>query len=184
MNKKKRIIIGIIISLIIITGAIIINIKIKKDNTLKEENKIAIKNNYNDLSKEVDNYNKIREEYIELASDFFYETYTDKHNDYIEILNKYTDTMNNITKNIDNIDSRCNIIYDDININKICNSYKTLYEKLINLYIYDIKDYNKKITGYNDYMNKNIDIYNIEYKEYIDYNKDGKYEGIDLNEAD
>ena len=55
MNKKKRIIIGIIISLMIISGAIIINIKIRKDNTLKEENKITIKNNYNELSKEVDN---------------------------------------------------------------------------------------------------------------------------------
>ena len=59
----------------------------------------------------------------------------------------------------------CNIIYrviyEDKNINKICDSYQELYEKIINLYVLDINNYNKKIDGYNNYKNENIDNYEM-----------------------
>ena len=89
-----------------------------------------------------------------------------------------------IDNNIDKIDKRCKIIYEDKNINKICDSYQELYEKIINLYVLDINNYNKKIDGYNNYKNENIDNYEMIHNEYIDYNDDGVYEGIDSNEED
>ena len=63
-------------------------------------------------------------------------------------------------------------------------SYKKLYEKIINLYVMDGNNYNKRVEGYNSYKNDSIELHDIKYKDYIDYNNDNKYEGIDSNEED
>ena len=184
MSKKKKIIISIIVIVLIIIISLLILLigKIKNDKQISNENIEIITINYEKLSKNIDDFNQIRNEYVELSSEFFYETYLEEEKKYLDILSRYKDNINKITLNINNIDDKCYMLYDDLSINKKCNTYKIIYEKLINLYIRDVKDYNNKIDGYNNYKNSNINFFEIEYKDYIDYNNDNRYEGIDNNE--
>lgn len=138
-----------------------------------------IKDNYNELSIVVDEYNQIRTELSSKLNNFIYENNSKEQEEYIELLTKYNN-IKNIDKNIDNINSRCTTIYKDSDVNKICDTYKVLYKKLINLYVSDLTNYNNKIASYNEYKNKEISLFQLIHDNYINYNKDEVYEGVDL----
>lgn len=143
-----------------------------------------IDSNYLELSEKVKDYNTIRKEYLELSSDAFYETYMERHDKYLDILKRYGTVIDEIDINIGEIDKRCDMIYKDSGINKICGSYKKLYEKLINLYVYDFNKYNDLVDGYNEYKDGDVEKVSMKYNDYIDYNEDKVYEGIDSSEKD
>ena len=46
----------------------------------------------------------------------------------------------------------------------------------------DLNNYNRKISSYNEYKNEDVELFNMIFKEYIDYNDDGKYEGVNDGE--
>jgi len=182
--KKKKIIITIIIVILIITFITIYIININKSRKEMQNNSEIVKTNYEKLTSYVKTYNEIRTKYTNLSSNFFYETYKDKHNEYVSLLTEYNNIIEKIDNSIDNIDIRCNVIYNDKSINSICSNYKVTYEKLINLYINDLTDYNQKLSGYNDYKKDNIEEFNMIHTEYLDYNLDKIYEGKDNNEKE
>lgn len=175
-NKKIIMIISIILILLVLTILVINIINDKKKSKVNME---LIKHNYNELSTTVTEYNQIRTDLSHKLNNFIYEDYLKEHDSYIELLTKYNNNINSIDKNINIINDKCGVIYDDINVNKICDSYKVLYEKLINLYILDLTNYNNKITSYNEYKKDDIELFKIIHSEYIDYNNDNKYEGVD-----
>lgn len=179
MKKNKKIGITLIIISFIILLVVIVSyiLNINESKKEMEENKQLIKFNYQELSDEIKNYNQIRSEYINLSKEFYYETYEEKQPSYTNLFTKYNQTIENIDKYINNIEGKCNVIYDQLEVNNICSNYKKTYEKIINIYINDITDYNNKIDGYNTYKETNISKFNMIHSEYIDYNKDNLYEG-------
>ena len=180
MNKKKIIIlVGSIVLLVII---IVIGIKISNDNKKKNEGMKVINDSYKDLANRVIEYNNIREEYLEISKKFYYETFMDKHDEYLNVLDRYDKIIAKVEEDISKIDDKCVIKYNDSNTDRICNNYKELYEKLVNLYVMDLNNYNEIVDGYNEYKNNNVSKYEGKFKEYIDFNNDKKYEGIDNNE--
>ena len=142
----------------------------------------VINTNYKELQDNVLEYNNIRTEYSSKIKDVYLDSFKDKIEEYNSLLDKYNKVIEKIDKNIDNINNKYNMLYNDININKVCNSYKVSYEKLINLYINDINNYNDKIKEYNEYKKDNIELNKIVHNNYIDYNKDNIYEGRDSSE--
>ena len=54
---------------------------------------------------------------------------------------------------------------------------------VVNIYINDVNNFNKKLTLYNEeeLSENKLEQYSSIYKEYIDYNKDNKYEEVDNN---
>ncbi len=181
MKKNKKTIIILLIILITIALISVITASFLKDKQKLSEDMEIIKNNYQELNENVSSYNTIRTNYNKLSKDFYYETYQEKHENYVKLLTNYNEVIKKIDKNIEEIDSRCEAIYKDISVNNICSSYKILYEKLINLYIVDLKTYNNKLKGYNENKNDTIEEFAMIHSEYIDYNKDNTYEGIDNN---
>lgn len=183
MKKNKKIIIWVsiitvILLIITITATVVINIK--KEKALIKENIEIIKTNYENLSNNVEEYNKIRSEHNNKMTNFFYETYLKNKEEYEKTLNDYNNIIIKIDTSIENINKKCNqTIYEDSNIVNICSNYEVLYEKLINLYVTDIKNYNKNVAGYNEYKKDNVQLFEMIHSEYIDYNNDSKYEGID-----
>lgn len=143
---------------------------------------VAIVNSYNDLSDNVINYNDIRSELEKLLSEFSYDSFSKDIDKYNDLFVRYNNVIKDIDNNINNIDDRCNYLYKDSSVNEICNNYKNLYEKLINIYIEDLSNYNKIVISYNEYSNDNIDLVDMLYEDYIDYNLDNVYEGSVKNE--
>ena len=181
MRSKKNTIIGVIV-IIIITIVSIIVLTVRKDLKEKNNNMEIIRKNYKSLITSIGNYNEIRNEYNEMSSVLIMDKYKDSHEKYVELLNKYNEEVKNINMYIDNINIRCNGLYKDSEINKICNTYKITYEKLVNLYVSDIDNYNEFIEKYNEYKKESLDKIEKIQKDYIDYNNDGKYEGRDSSE--
>ena len=183
MKKKVVIIISVIVFLVLLIG-LVIGININNKIKIMNDNMIVIQKEYDKIRDNVLEYNNIRSEYLDLTNDFYYETFMDKYQEYTSLLDRYDKVIDKIDNSILEIDKKCNIVYKDDNTNKICNSYKKLYEKIINLYVMDGNNYNKRVEGYNSYKNDSIELHDIKYKDYIDYNNDNKYEGIDSNEED
>lgn len=182
-NEKKSIkiviIFGILILIIGLISILIANImKEKKESTKNME---IIEYNYTELIANVSEYNQIRSDLSNKLNNFIYDNYLSEHESYVELLTKYNNNIKEIDKNISNINERCNVIYKDLSINKICDSYQITYEKLINLYVADLINYNNKITSYNEYNDgEDISLFELVHKDYIDYNKDNVYEGKDV----
>lgn len=167
---------------IIITGIIVANIVDEKRTIQK--NIELIKYNYNQLTNDISEYNQIRTDLLTKLDNFIYENYSEEHTEYVELLTKYNENIKRIDSSVKNINDRCNIIYSDKTINVICRSYQNIYEKMVNLYVADLTNYNNKVTGYNEYKNETIELFEMIHKEYIDYNQDNKYEGKEVqNEA-
>lgn len=169
----------------LLIGISLFIVNMVKDRNETNNNMEIINSNYNELSVNVNEYNQIRTELSGKLNNFIYEKYSLEYDGYVELLNKYNENIKKIDLNIENINDRCLVIYKDISINKICNSYKVMYEKLVNLYVSDLNNYNNKVSSYNEYKNTDISLYEMIHKDYIDYNDDKEYEGKDLgNEED
>ena len=181
--SKKKLFITISIILVISIVIVLLVVSINKDKDMINKNMEIIKDSYNNLSDNVDEYNRIRTELSGKLSDFIYESYEEEHDSYIELLNIYNNNIKNIDENVEKINGRCQFIYSDKDVNKICDSYKKIYEKLINIYIDDINNYNDKITSYNNYKESNIELFGLIYNEYLDYNNDKIYEGKDITDT-
>lgn len=177
-NKFNKIIIISIASLVLLIIVILFVISIYKGKKTSIKNMEIIRNNYNELSTNVTDYNQIRENLSEKLNNFTYENFPKEYEEYNQLLESYNDNIQKIDNNINNINSKCNNnIYNDSSVNKICDSYKILYEKIINLYVTDLNNYNNKVTSYNEYMKTDIEIFELLHKDYIDYNNDLVYEG-------
>ena len=184
MKKKKKITkIFIYISCFFLALGIILGV-----STLNKEKKIItnkmdnIKSSYHNLSNDIEKYNSIRKEYTNLSNDLILDKYLDSHERFINVLNNYNEVMNDIDSSVKNINKNCTNDFIDKDVTEICNNYEKLYEKLVNIYINDINGYNYKINSYNEYKKDNIALFDSLYKYYIDYNKDGTYEGRENNE--
>lgn len=181
MKKTVKIVIGIVV-LIIIGVIVLFIVNFKKDQKKNEKSMEIIENNYNDLTLEVKNYNQIRREYIDLFDGLYYDSFSSKKDDALKLMNKYNESIKNIDKYVGKISSRCDYLYRDKNVNTICNGYGVVYEKLVNLYVGDLTKYNNFVKEYNASQNDNMENIVALHTDYIDYNKDGKLEGNDINE--
>lgn len=180
-KKKNKKIIFYIIGGIVLIIILLLIISISNGKKDASKNMAVIRSSYTDLSNNVKDYNSIRAELEDLLSNFMYDSFDKDIDKYRDIFVRYDDIIKKIDSNINNIDDRCNYIYSDNEVNKICSNYKVIYEKLINLYVMDIDIYNKKVSSYNEYSNKDIELVSKLYDGYIDYNGDNKYEGIDVS---
>jgi len=181
--KKNKIIIIILCTLtLVFTGIGVILFNIVKEKEAINEKIDKINKDYKELSEVVNTYNEIRTKYIDLTSNFILDKYKDNHEEYVELFTNYNNAINEIDNLVKDISTNCNYIYKDKNANNICSSYKILYEKLVNLYVGDLLDYNIKLSKYNEYKNDNIPEFKMVHNDYVDYNNDNVYEGRDTSE--
>lgn len=168
-KKKNKRIIFYVGGGIILIGIVLLFISFVNGKKDVDKNMAIIKSNYNDLSNNVIDYNIIRGELGVLFNNFRYDSFDLDIDKYRDIFVRYDEVIRKIDSNVLNIDDMCNVIYSDSEINKICDNYKSIYEKLINLYVMDIDIYNNKVSSYNEYSGKNIDLvsklYDYNYEE-------------------
>ena len=77
------------------------------------------------------------------------------------------------------LDDKCDKMYNDKEVNKICSNYKNDYELVLKIFNSDILNYNNKLNLYNKDNNKGLELFNSKYiKGYIDNNIDLKKEEV------
>lgn len=182
MKKKTVMKTSIILIVIVVIGILINNFikSINEDKRITIENIEIIEESYKELKKEVENYNNSRKEIATFINNFYYDTIENSYQSNLELLKKHDNTIGKITEKINILNKKCNIVYNDTQINNICNNYKKDYEVIINVFINDINNYNNKLSSYNKDNNKELELFKSEFAtDYIDYNKDKIYEKKD-----
>ena len=120
--------------------------------------------------------------YNSVLTNIYYDNMQEEDNHIKNVLSNYENLVDELTKNTNHLNSLCeDMYYSDSIANNRCNNYKSIYEQVVNYFVSDIKSYNEIVDKYNKYQEENssefrIDKYNTK-KNYIDYNKDKKYDG-------
>ncbi len=157
MNKKKIIIISIIvIELIGIFIYSIIN-SIKSDQRHAKEIMLNILKNYNIYSYQIETYNTKREELKELITneDVYYATFYENSIKINTTLEQYNKITNEIVNNNKYLNDNCKKYYADIEINNMCDMFNRSYKSIYKVFENDINSYNKTIKKYNEWVKKN-----------------------------
>jgi len=172
MKNKKIILIIFAIVVFIILGIFIFNIISDKIKTNKKmEN---INNAYIKIGELVESYKSFKDYMYKSLNDLYEETIDFVHSENLSLLGTYEDKVFLIEEQVNILNDECITIYNDKKVNDICNSYKTDFEKIVNLLVSDILEYNKTIKKYNEELSKDLPIYNFNfYSDYIDYDNDG-----------
>ena len=138
---------------------------------------ISFKSEFKKLEQNINNYNGIRDNIETNLNDYYTEKLTNDYNTYIDLLTKEENTIKQIETNIDNIKNNCqNRIFNEKEVNNICNTYKDYYETVVNIFIKDKNQVNKMITTYNNTTNNTLEEYiSNTYNDFIDYNEDRIY---------
>lgn len=153
MKKKKRIIIGIII-LVIVGMITIFSLKItsqiKEKNEIREQDKKEIQENYDDLNKLANEFNKQQELFDELYQNTFLDSLKEQTETYQTVLKEYHKIVIEMTTIGDKVKEKCQNDYQDSNITKNCNSINKTKESAESVYVKDKQRYNELIEKYNN----------------------------------
>lgn len=178
MSNKKILIISILSMftvILIIVGMILFSVNKKQKMLI--ENVDIIKSDYAKFSSNTSDSEKIKEELTNKLTTFSNETYEEDHTEYQRILKEYDSNIKYINEIVEDLEEKCQYEYDDQMINLLCRGFDILYEESINAYITNVNEYNNKLSMYNDNRDKKYNLHTLIYDKYIDYDKDGEYEG-------
>lgn len=173
--------------LMIFSGCVssfIINLKNDKEEVLRRMGSVS--ETFEDFSTYVSLYEDERDSlYEKVLSSFYYDTMFSQDTLVKNKLTNYENIVDDIEKEKNLLDGLCNdVYYPEYSANNKCGNYKTIYEQVVNYFVSDIKFYNKNVDNYNNYVKNNngtnlIAKYKTN-KKYIDYNKDGKFDGKEV----
>lgn len=142
---------------------------------------------YDKFSLDVDNFNDIRNQiYLDIFENTYYETLLNNDAKFKEMLSNYGKSVDSVDSSAKKLKKLCtNVYYPDSKINTKCSEYGSVYEQIVNAFVSDIDLYNENIVKYNEYQKENngtlfLNSY-VNKRKYLDFNKDGKYEGKEDN---
>ena len=177
-NNKKILIISILFMLTFVfalIGVLLLLVNNQKNNLTNNIDKIQ--DNYVTFSSNLTPHIETRKALTEKLEIFDSEDYASHHEEYQQILKDYDKNLKHVKSIAKKFEPVCKIKYEDANANILCKSYQLLYEEMVNIYVTNIKEYNNKITEYNEKNGKDYKLHPMIFSDYIDYNKDGVYRG-------
>ena len=184
MNKKWISVLLIIIVFLIIFGVVKFVVDLNKEKEMTEEVVSIINSSYQELQSNVIEYNKYRSLVGDSLSSYYQDSFGDEYDKIVSEFEGYDKVVSNISNNIDVIKNNCgDKIFADSDVNDICNSYKSSYEEIVNVYVNDINNFNKFVNTYNSETGNDLSNFKSSVIDnYIDYNNDGEYRGMEDNE--
>lgn len=178
MKKKNIIIVGsiVLLVLIVLVSVLVVN-KIDSDKELKRQGETIV-NDYETFKGNVEKLNEFRTHYQnDIVVNQFVETVKDEYETWVLELDEYTELIDKVSDSTENLEKLCKNNYSDKNVSNKCDAYIDAYEKVINYYINDVNSFNSIVKEYKE-ENKKSEIKEYELKyDYIDVNKDDKFEG-------
>lgn len=183
MKKRIKIVVIIAVILIILVSLILGVNKLIKDykEDVKKTKKILseITEDYADFEKKINPYNKDLTKLINMLNENSYYEKIKKNQkaviEQIEIVSKEVEEISSY----ENLKEHCTKTYADGKASRACKSFSKTYEKSVNVYIDIITAYNNIIDKANNISDgkQKLEKYDNKIKNYIDYDKDGKYLG-------
>lgn len=188
--KKKIAILILIIGIVSLVAGITVFISNKNEENKKLENlKTSIVNDYEIFKSKVESFSDERTIiYQDLNSISYLIDVRTNYENFINEFTKYEETLNEIEASSKTLKVNClENTFTDTNINNKVEAFIITYEQAINYFIQDVEKFNQRIREYNDWIENSLETttytkleeYNSEYKEYVDINNDGIFNGVE-----
>lgn len=161
-------------------------VSLKDDQEKTQARMVVVKDEFDAFNNAVTTFELERDNlYTTSLGNLFYDSLASNDAEIKNKLSNYEGIVNGIVEKVKSMDGLCkDVYYPDSTVNSKCSDYKLIYEQVINYFVEDVKVYNDTIVTFNEQQAaKGSTLALIEYKtdkKYIDYNKDGVFEGKEV----
>ena len=124
-------------------------------------------------------YNTTRSSLNAIVQHTYVDEMATKNDQIIELLNQEKAHIIRVRDNTLRLDKYCKgKMYSVSSVNEICFNYQKYYEQMVNVFVNDVMYVNRMIQSYQEHHDDSLKKYeSLEFKDYIDYNKDGVFAG-------
>lgn len=188
-KQKKTFILGIGIVLLVLAVILFFVLRLQQDkeNTSKQAKRVI--SQFEEFSDCVAGFSATRDlVYTKVFANTFYETLAEQDSEYRETFSKYEESVLAVEDASKELLGDCKVLYAKSDANQKCAAFALMYERTINFFLDDLKEYNNHIDLYNDWAKQNgKDVVLSHYeeqkvREYVDYDGDSVYSGKDVSE--
>ncbi len=161
-------------------------VSLKQDQEKTQARMLVVQDEFEAFNESVTAFELERDTlYTESLGNLYYDSLSTDDVTLKTKFSNYESIVDGIVKKVNTMDDLCtDVYYPDSTVNSKCSDYKLIYEQVINYFVEDVKLYNNTIKTFNEQQVAAGSTYAlIEYKtdkKYVDYNKDGVYEGKEV----
>lgn len=188
MKRKISLIVAIVGLISLIAGGSLLFKSLTASRDEYESLKTSIINDYENFKVKIESFSEERTNVYEGLNEITYLTDMIANYDLLVAeYDKYGEALKEIEESSKGLKVNCykkNFVETEIN-NKV-SAFTINYEQAINYYIQDVEKFNEKVRAYNTWVNTNnlqathkiYDEYESLYKDYVDVNGDGIFNGV------
>lgn len=164
MKKLGISIIGILLVGIIV--GVIYTKNITEDQNKSRQKMNLIKENNNQIKVAILSYNQNKKAITEYLSIYYEEQFIKDYPNIINLFNQNESLIQSISQNEKILTSNCqNQIYQEKEVNQICNTHSKTYQKLLEVYQKDIESLNKMVALYNEGNEDKLALFQSQYEK-------------------
>ena len=184
-KQRKIAFIMILVSIVMISSGLVSSliVGLKEDKQLTRKRMDEVKLEYEDYSTMISLFEEKRDSlYGIVFNNLTYENMFINHKAMFNEVSNYEAMVDSLEKKAKSLDDLCkNVYYPDSSVNSKCSDYKLVYEQVMNYFVSDVGVYNNTIKTFNEQYAKNNKLVNYETKkDYVDFNKDGAFDGKEV----
>ena len=185
MKLKKCGLVVLMLSIVMIISGTVCAfvVSLKQDREATQARMLVVNDEFENFNQSVTVFEQEREVlYTQYLGNVFYETLANDDAMLKEKISNYESVVDGIGKQVKTMNGLCNdIYYPDSSVNSKCSDYKLVYEQVVNYFVSDVFVYNNTIKTFNEQHAGSNKLINYETrKDYIDYNKDGSFDGKEV----
>lgn len=188
MKRKLSLLVVLIGCISLVAGISLLVVNLKNDQKAYESLKTSIVNDYENFKVKIESFSEERTNVYEGLNKISYLTdLATNYNTLVAEYDKYAETLKAIEESSEDLKVNCyKEEFNETDINNKVSAFTINYEQAVNYYIQDVEAFNEKVRNYNDWVlnsqvvgtYKTLEEYETSYKEYIDINGDGIYNGV------
>lgn len=189
MEKARKIgVLLLTISIVMIISGTVCTfvVSLKEDQEKTQARMVVVNDSFEEFNTSVTGFEMTRDTlYTESLGNLYYDSLMNDDAMFKEKLSNYESIVDDVIKHVKVMDDLCkDVYYPDSSVNSKCSNYKLIYEQVANYFMEDIKLYNNTIKTFNEQQAASgSTLALMEYKttkKYVDYNKDGVFEGKEV----
>lgn len=188
MKRKLSLVIAIIGFVSLVVGSSLLIKGLTNSRNEYEALKASIVNDYEDFKVKIESFSEERTNIYEGLNKITYLTdVITNYDSLVQEYDKYGESLKEIELSSKDLKVNCyKKEFVETEITNKVSAFTINYEQAINYYIQDVEKFNEKVRAYNEWVENNqleatfkiYDEYESIYKEYVDVNGDGIYNGV------
>ncbi len=188
MKSKKFAVAILMLSIVMIISGTVCAfvVSLNADREATQARMLVVNDEFESFNQSVTSFEEARETlYNQYLGNVFYDTLANDDPMLKERISNFESIVDSIGNQVETMNGLCkDVYYPDSSVNSKCQDYKLVYEQVVNYFVGDVGVYNNTVKTFNEQQAAvGSTLALAEYKsskDYIDYNKDGAYDGKEV----